>query len=51
MLVESITQEAKSTITDWLLVVAVTKATSPATKFLSLTLPCRHWLAAFIMPV
>ena len=47
----SCTQEEKSTSTDWLLVVALAKASSPATKAFSLRVPGPEAGAAFIMPV
>src|SRR5262245_15589851 len=45
------THEAKSTVTDWLFVVAVMKASSPATKAISSMLASRKRAAVSIMPV
>ena len=47
----SLTQEEKSTWTDWLLVVAVMKASSPATKSTAETIPLLSFAAAPIIPV
>ena len=49
-LLESCTHDAKSTTTDWLFVVAVRNASSPATKALSVMRPDLNWAAEFIMP-